>query len=268
MSHSTPPPPASAIPNDKRRLRVALLVCDTPLPIVVETAGDYVVLFGKLFDKANQVYSATTLPLELEIVAFDVTRLEEPSDIHAFDAYVLTGSKFSAYEQIEWIVRLKTLVQRIDRETKAKVVGICFGHQIVAEALGGKVVKNPAGWEVGWTRIELTKEGVDVLETEKTVLMHQDHVSIPPTGFKVLSSTVTCPIQMMIKEDRYLTIQGHPEFTANVVREIVKARQASKVFSTEAAEAALAAVDNPVDNVWFGEKFLGFMVGVQFKEGI
>ncbi|KAI8906530.1 hypothetical protein PhCBS80983_g01003 [Powellomyces hirtus] len=251
-------------------LSVALLICDVPMPVIVSNYGDYEKLFSNLLHQANEAYSASTLPVELKITAFDVTQGQYPQNIDDFSAYILTGSKFSAYEDINWIKDLKKFMQRVDSETHAKVVGICFGHQILAEALGGKVTKNPAGWEIGWTEMNLNPAGADVLKSSKTVLrihqMHQDHVSVVPPRFEVISSTEKCPVQMMARGERYLTIQGHPEFVPGVVVEIVKARRASKVFSEEVADLALSQVDNMVDNIWFGQKMLGFMVGTQGLE--
>ncbi|KAI8587035.1 class I glutamine amidotransferase-like protein [Geranomyces variabilis] len=247
------------------RLRIALLICDTPLPVVVEKYGDYEKLFGELLRQGAAAYSASTKPVNLEIEAFNVVEGQYPVDISNFSAFVLTGSKYSAYEDLDWINKLKRFMQRVDAESTAKVVGVCFGHQIVAEALGGKVVKNPAGWEVGWTPTTLTPLGETTLRTGMKVhnvhQMHQDHVSVLPPGFKVLASTDKCPIQMAVRGDRYLTIQGHPEFTAGVVTEIVKARQASNVFAPDMASTVLSRVDNAVDNSWFGKKMVGFMVG-------
>ncbi|KAJ3158240.1 hypothetical protein HDU86_002949 [Geranomyces michiganensis] len=247
------------------RLRIALLVCDTPLPVVVEKYGNYEKLFGELLRQGAAAYSASAKPTNLDIEAFDVVQGQLPDDISKFSAFILTGSKYSAYEDLDWINNLKRFMQRVDAESTAKVVGVCFGHQIVAEALGGKVTKNPAGWEVGWTPTILNPFGETTLNTGVKVhnvhQMHQDHVSVLPPGFKVLASTDKCPIQMAVRGDRYLTIQGHPEFTAGVVTEIVKARQAAGIFTEDFASTVFSNLDNAVDNSWFGKKMIGFMVG-------
>jgi GMP synthase-like glutamine amidotransferase len=107
--------------------KIALLVCDIPIPAVVEKHGDYFQLFTKCFN----------LPMD----PFHVFNSEFPAADDSYSVYIITGSKFSAYENHPWIERLKQFV----KNTRAKVIGICFGHQIIAEAMGGKIEKNPLG---------------------------------------------------------------------------------------------------------------------------
>jgi GMP synthase (glutamine-hydrolysing) len=126
------------------KLHLALLVCDTPRPQVLEKYGDYPQMFSKVF--TNALGDAGSVTWEF----FDVVNKQEyPSDTSKFDGLVLTGSSASAYEDVPWIVKLVDFVkQQLNAPIKKKLVGICFGHQIIARAAGGICAKNPKGWEV------------------------------------------------------------------------------------------------------------------------
>jgi GMP synthase-like glutamine amidotransferase len=129
-------------------LHLALLICDTPAPKVVENYGAYDKLFRIVFDRAR--------PADVDITWSDfdvVTRQEYPSldDIQAkkFDGIVITGSARGAYEDEEWIHKLIDFVKQVrEKAPETRIVGICFGHQIIAIASGGACKSNPSGWEV------------------------------------------------------------------------------------------------------------------------
>ena len=110
------------------------------------------------------------LPVETSV--FNALESVFPTNLSEFDAYVITGSKYSAYEDLPWIRNLKHVVSQIHSTTTSKILGICFGHQILAEALGGKVSKNPKGWEVGHTTIQLNALGASVLHLSQSTLVH------------------------------------------------------------------------------------------------
>lgn len=106
-----------------------------------------------------------------ETIAYDVTAMEYPESVDTLDGLVLTGSKYSAYDTDEWILKLKRFVSTTFSTSNCPIIGICFGHQIIAEALGGKVVLNPVGWEVGWTPISLNARGKEIFKTQKSELV-------------------------------------------------------------------------------------------------
>lgn len=102
---------------------------------------------------------------------------------------------------------------------------VCFGHQVVAEAMGGKVEKNSRGWEVGWQQIDLNTLGKSLFPGKSGLRinqMHQDVVTVAPTGFSIFASTDVCENHGMCYEDRVVTIQGHPEFVPEFMRELLK----------------------------------------------
>ena len=138
-----------------RKLNLALLVCDTPKPEVSEKYGDYPRMFTNVFSRA----STNELKDKVEITwqHFDVVHKQEYPDLRdladnrTFDGIVISGSASSAYMDEPWILKLIQFVHKLRAEpyrSQVKLIGVCFGHQIIARACGGSCEKNPNGWEV------------------------------------------------------------------------------------------------------------------------
>lgn len=200
--------------------------------------------------------------------AFDVVNGDYPPASDPFDAIVISGSKASAYDKTEWILRLIGYVRDVDirnqtTSKKVKLVGICFGHQIMAEALGGQVTKNANGWEVGWTQLQLTDDGMRFFSLSDKQLciqeMHQDHVSVVPKGFTVLASSSVSRVQIMIKSNECIAIQGHPEYHAGIVREFIRMRAEKNIFSSDQAAQWLSVVDNQSDGITIAKRLIQFI---------
>ncbi|TFK93407.1 class I glutamine amidotransferase-like protein [Polyporus arcularius HHB13444] len=229
-----------------RPFRIAILLCDTPIPPVLAEQGDYGNIFRELFRKSLPSHS----DIEFIADAFDVRNKQEyPENADIYDAVLLTGSSASAYENLDWINRLIEYVRFLAAEKpKIRIFGICFGHQIVARALGGECVPNGGNWEVGVTKIDLTETGkklfgVSELNVEQ---MHRDHVPAVPPSFHLLGSTPIAPNHGMVQlydgaspdsvspaDVHIFTIQGHPEFHKRITEEIVKFRQSTGILSNE-----------------------------------
>ncbi|KAF7369045.1 Glutamine amidotransferase type-1 domain-containing protein [Mycena venus] len=175
--------------------------------------------------------------------------MEYPTDeqLDAYEGILLTGSKANAYEDIEWINRLVEFTARVaTTKPKLKIIGICFGHQIVARALGGRCVPNDK-WEVGPTPLALTALGKEVFGVESLYIeeMHRDHVPEVPPTFHLLGSTEVSVNQGMVRfhsaatvppspvslsDIHVFTVQGHPEFNEPIVSKLVDARTASGII--------------------------------------
>ncbi|MGH9841518.1 MAG: glutamine amidotransferase-related protein [Blastocatellia bacterium] len=196
-------------------MKVGLLECDHVLERFRHIAGDYRDMF------------ATWLP-KVEWRLFDARNGEFPTTVDVCDAYLTTGSRYSAYDDEAWIHTLKDFVRRLHAASKP-FVGICFGHQILAEALGGKVEKAESGWGIGvhrvkivlhepWMRPELQVCGLQ--------FMHQDQVVRLPEDSFVLGRTEHCPVAMFRVGRSMLGIQPHPEFvpayTGALIRDRIK----------------------------------------------
>ncbi|KAI9459060.1 class I glutamine amidotransferase-like protein [Boletus coccyginus] len=230
-------------------IALALLICDDPIPPVKAVHGDYHRIFGHLLSSSlARISSEVTFTLD----GYDVVkRMEYPPDTTHYDGLLITGSHASAYEDVEWINKLVAYVARILAEKPSlKIFGICFGHQIIARALGGSCVQNDGRWEVAVTTVQLTPLGKAIFGSDELDIQqsHRDHVpTLPPTAH-LLGSTDIAPIQGMAIFDpaatplpadlasdsdvpsialtsiRVLTVQGHPEFTEPIISKMLGAR--------------------------------------------
>lgn len=150
-------------------LRLAILEADTPLPNTNAKYHGYGGVFTDLFRRA---VAPDPVEAHLAIQAYDV--VGQPGrypDLAAVDAVLISGSKHSAYLDEPWILALVDFARRAVAETRGRVrlVGVCFGHQIVGRALGVPVGVNAKGWEVSVTEMRLTGKGKDVFGSDTLV---------------------------------------------------------------------------------------------------
>lgn len=176
---------------------------------------------------------------------------ELPDDPHECDGWLITGSRFGAYEDHEWIPRLEGFIRRSFAED-VPLVGICFGHQIVAQAMGGKVVKYPGGWAVGRTEYDWGGQ------TLALNAWHQDQVVERPEGADLLAANAFCENAALRYGDRILTIQAHPEFTPAFTDALIEARGRGKVPDT-LLDNAKAHLDEPLDADIVAKRIAGFL---------
>lgn len=155
-------------------IRLAILEADLPLPSVVERLGRFDAIFTSMFEAAcKSLNPPQPLGSQLTITAHNVvsgdltTAYPDPEDI---DAVLVTGSRYSAYADDDWIVRLIAFLRRILlTDDRVRVIGVCFGHQIIARALGATVAPSPLGWELSLTEMQLTEMGKVIFGAEKLV---------------------------------------------------------------------------------------------------
>ncbi len=125
-------------------MKVGLLICDHIKKEYQATFGDYPTMFAHLFPSFDFVY-------------YDVCEGQFPKDMQECEVYLATGSKYSVYDEIDWIIQLKAFVKEIYIQQKY-FIGFCFGHQLIGAALGGKVEKSPTGWSVGVHTYQLLQQ--------------------------------------------------------------------------------------------------------------
>jgi GMP synthase-like glutamine amidotransferase len=199
-------------------MKLGILKTDAVRPEWVPEFGEYPDMFIALLGKADP---------DLEFITYDVEQGEYPEDIDEVDAYLITGSKSSVYDDKPWIAVLMDFVRELHRRRK-KLVGICFGHQLVAQALGGKTEKYAGGWGVGLHshRFSTVPEWHDQGSAEFEILVsHQDQVVEDAEGTRVLAGSDFCRNAVCQIGDHILTFQGHPEFLTGYSREIMQYRR-------------------------------------------
>lgn len=148
---------------------------------------------------------------------YDVRNGDLPNTADEADAWLVTGSKNGAYEDLPWINALKAFLGEI-LETDRPIVGICFGHQILADVMVGRVEKFDGGWSIGRTQYELPN-GTEL----HAMAWHQDQVLDLPDNAVLLASAEKCKNAMMLVGGNVLGIQPHPEFDANIVTAALEA---------------------------------------------
>lgn len=190
-------------------MKIGILQTGRAPESLLQEHGDYDELFKKLLAGRG-----------LEFVTYPVLDNVFPETSQECDGWLITGSRFGVYEDHKWIVPLEEFLRHTYR-ARVPIVGVCFGHQILAQALGGKVEKFSGGWSCG----AVSYQGVTPDEKSQTVLAwHQDQVTQLPPGAAVIGRTDFCPYAMLAYGDQALTAQPHPEFSAAFLRDLLAAR--------------------------------------------
>jgi GMP synthase-like glutamine amidotransferase len=176
------------------------------------------------------------------------------------DGYLITGAATGVYDPEPWIGETQTFLQ--NAKGKAALVGVCFGHQLMAQAFGGEVIKSPKGWGVGLHRYEVLNHRVwmDGARTITAPASHQDQVVVAPPNTTVLAASDFTPLGMLAYDDQpAISIQLHPEFEPAYAQALIELRRGSR-YGAEEADAAIASLDEPDDRArlgaWIG-RFLG-----------
>ena len=200
-------------------MRIGLLQCDHVADNLIDSHGDYQDMFSDLLHTQDQ---------DIEVAVYDLTADSFPIDLHACDGYIITGSQFSAYDDIPWFHKAKNLIADL-YQAKVPTIGICFGHQLIAEALGGKVEKaSDKGWGVGVQNWEIKNKqkwmGESALTNFSLRASHQDQVVEMPTDSTLYASSDFCPIAGFQIGKHFLSMQGHPEFSKEYNRALIEKR--------------------------------------------
>ena len=162
----------------------------------------------------------------------------------AFDGYIITGSRYSVNDDLPWIDPLKTFIRTL-RDREIPIFGICFGHQIMAQAFGAQVTKSHTGWALGAQPYDYT-DGSNH-DDEPAFVFHQDQVDTMPEGATLIGSSHQCPIGVLTYDHPALSVQYHPEFVTAYVDMLIDLKKESMPADlSDKARKSLA--DYPVDN--------------------
>ena len=229
---------------------IAIIQCDTVLSELVPEFGNYTDMIKRMF---------ASVAADLEYKVFDSQQGEYPDDLDAYDFYITTGSKAGAYQDLTWIKQLISFVQRLDKQQK-KLIGICFGHQIIAMARQGQVAKSPQGWGVGVVknRVIAHPEWMKAPAEELNIIVsHQDQITRLPDDTQIIASSDFCPCFVVQWGNHFLSIQGHPEWLPAYSRALMNHRR--QILGDELVEAGLASLAVAPDNALFTRWILDFV---------
>ncbi|KAK4871171.1 hypothetical protein LT330_000408 [Penicillium expansum] len=226
------------------RIHVAILVCDTPIQPVLRQYGDYFTIFQELLMQAfkDLEISKDFGDITVEFSEHQMVDNNRFLDLEKVDAVLLTGSKHDAWGDDQWIRDLTTNVRETVLTHKKPVVGICFGHQILARALGARVGRNEAGWEISVEKLTLTEAGKKLFgkDTLSIQQMHRDIVFDSPVGFANLASSPKCEVQGLYLPKQVLSVQGHPEYNEGIMSCLLEARHDNGIFDDELYNSGLS----------------------------
>jgi len=198
---------------------IGILEADVLDDEVIQRFGSYTDRFETLLCTADP---------QLAFQTYRVTQQQYPQNINACDAYLITGSKYSSYEDVDWILKLKQFVVECFEQNK-KLVGICFGHQLIAQALGGLVQKHDNGWGVGLISSHVTQmpHWLTPEQQQFSLLVnHQDQVIRLPRQASLVATNAFCAIASYRVDHSILSFQGHPEFNREYLQYLMtKKRQ-------------------------------------------
>jgi GMP synthase-like glutamine amidotransferase len=179
------------------------------------------------------------------IRSYDVQAGELPASPGAQPAFLVTGSAAGVYEPLPWIAPLLGFLR--EAKGKAKLVGICFGHQAMAEALGGRAEKSERGWAVGLQDYEIVEApgwmGADPPGRIAVPVSHQDRVTVAPPGARVLAHSAFSPFGMLAWGSDALSMQFHPEFEPDYARALIEHRR-NRLPEPDSAIESLARRDD------------------------
>ncbi|RRV07300.1 amidotransferase [Pseudomonas sp. v388] len=201
-------------------LRICILETDILRPTLAEQYQGYGRMFESLF--ARQ-------PIAAQFEIYNVMQGVYPPEGERFDAYLVTGSKADSFGTDPWILTLKEYLLELYRRGE-KLLGICFGHQLLALALGGKTERASQGWGAGIHHYHLApaKPWMNPPVEKLTLLIsHQDQVTALPEGATVIASSEFCPFAAYHINDQVLCFQGHPEFIHDYSRGLLEILQST-----------------------------------------
>lgn len=222
---------------DSHTIRVGLLLCDHLDAEVQAEHGDYTEIFPNAFAHTD-----------IEFRIYDVINGELPDSVSEQDAWMVSGSRHSAYDDLHWITSLKDFLTRVI-DARHALVGICFGHQLIAIVLGGHVAKAEIGWGVGRKSFDIVQRPEWLEKTGLSELVmymsHQDQVLELPADASLVAAADYCPNAAYIVGSQIFCVQGHPEFNPGVLGTLVKRRR--HILGNDLTDTALQSMQIPVD---------------------
>lgn len=240
-------------------LSIAILRTDEVLPQFIESHGDYPEMFSSMLQQAAAEHDP---PIDLRIDCFDARTGEFPV-VDAYDGYLITGSRNSVYDSEPWIAELADYLRKV-LDAGGLIVGICFGHQLIAHFFGGRTEPAAAGWMVGVQENRVTTQAPWMKgENERMNLLssHKDQVVSMPDGAELIVTSDNCPVGGFVIGEQVLTLQGHPEFPKAYSRDLMSMRR--ELLGEATYSAGIASLERETDEGQAGRWIINFLTAAK-----
>lgn len=241
-------------------MKMGLLQTGEVNPALAAEHGQYPDMFMRLFRQVDP---------QMAFQTWRAVHGELPDSPREADLWLVTGSRHGVYDDLPWIAPLKAFL-RAAYAAERPILGVCFGHQILAEALGGKVVKSERGWGIGAQDYALTRKpgwlegAADHLRFNA---VHQDQVVEKPAEAEVLAGSAFCPNAILAyggaEAPRAISIQAHPEFDDSFERALIDTREG---LSEAQLRAARDSLGGRLDALDFARRALGALTAPRPQE--
>ncbi|WP_371372479.1 glutamine amidotransferase-related protein [Thalassotalea aquiviva] len=228
-------------------MKVGVLLCDHVQEHLQPQHGDYSQMFESLLLSVDP---------KLQITFYDVTQQHFPISLDECDVYISTGSKYGVNESHSWIDNTRKFIKLLFVKNKG-FAGICFGHQLIAKALGGKVEKSANGWGIGVAKTEIINPQDWMIPFQpqlKLAVSHQDQVVRLPPNCQVLMSSTFCPYAMIQVDKHFLGLQGHPEFSKQYLHDLMLSRHS--IIPKEPYQSGIKSLELSLD----GQLVMGWVI--------
>lgn len=231
-------------------MRVAILQCGN-------VSENFQPRFGDYPEMVKNMFVGLAPPLAFD--TYDCQLGQLPAHIDAYDFYITTGSKASVYEDAEWIRDLIRFIQML-ADHKKKLIGICFGHQLIAMARQGKVEKSAKGWGVGIARNRVTCSPAWMSENPAAINIlasHQDQICELPETAQVIAESDFCPFFIVQWDKYFLSIQGHPEWQSAYAKTLMEDRR--EIIPADKIAEGIESLQVEPDNALFARWVIEFV---------
>ena len=229
-------------------MEIAILQTDSVNPALRPKYGDYPDMFENLLVKRS------TTPINFTII--DCHNMSYPTELSS-DAYIITGSRNSVYEDKPWIFELARFVEKILRSHR-KLIGICFGHQLIAHFFGGKTEE--VGWVLGTQNIDILESFDNTKNSDRALCLlssHRDQVTRLPDSARLVARSKNCDNSGYVIGQQILTLQSHPEFSKDYFRALIESRR--KILDPAIFEAGSESLTFNIDQQKAADWILNFL---------
>ena len=232
-------------------MKICILENDTLAPEIQPQYGSYGAMFIQLFRRAGGV--------DLSYEHFHTPSGEYPSSFADYDAVLLTGSQADAFSTEPWVLALREHVVRLLAEKK-KLLGVCFGHQLIALCLGARVERASQGWGIGCHTYHWHANDLPLQPHQNHMSLlasHQDQVQNLPVQARLLASNAHCPIAAYTVGQEVFCVQGHPEFVPEYSTFLLGKRRLA--LGEDRYMQAIQSLTNGHDGLSVGRMMLAFV---------